>query len=252
MKSTPKQPGNQSSRPSLYKPDSTSSFSVLDAATVQGGQKRTKTPAAKEKTATRLWPWAVAIVVAILASLIVVVLLFSSHEAEAPVITHAPVSAPATAKVPEAPAVPLSETPALSPEIGKPALVEQLEMPQQESPTTGADPMAILNADHSQPNAPQVAGTPPVAKSASAPPASAKPNIAKPKAAGKPREMPMEDPTKAQRDVDVDFMEAVLSRMPKPAPRNEPKPEPKADAKPDHKAEPKPEAPHEPKQPEAQ
>ncbi|WP_158228848.1 hypothetical protein [Chitinimonas sp. BJB300] len=246
MKSPPKQPGEQPSRPSLYKPDSTSSFSILDAATVQGGQKRAKTTPTAEAPPRRIWPWVVAIMVLAIVVGGILLVTFTTHDAESPVITHTPTAVVNTPAAPIAVPVevPLS-APAIKLEMDKPAVVEQMEPPHKEmAPATAVDPLTILEADNSKPQPappPKAAAMPPAAKAASN--TAAKPSPAKAGGA-KQRETridPDKSPAKAQHDMDVDFMEAVLSRMPKPAQRNEPKSEPKQESKSEPKQEAKPE-----------
>ncbi|WP_374535896.1 hypothetical protein [Chitinimonas taiwanensis] len=238
MNSNEDKPVSPSARPSLYKPDSTTSFSILDAATVQGKPKRAKPVAAEAAPPTpasrRRWPWAMAAGL-LLAGVGAIVLSAREESEEAAPAAIAvkpsnpaakPVAAPGAAVAEEKiEAVAKADTP-------RPALVEQLEAPSEKEFTpTGADPLSILEADHSK-----------LDETASKPAASAKKEAATP---AKPRNEPAKKPApaakvasskaappskpeavKPHRDGDIDFMEAVLSRLPKPEPRSETTTEP--------------------------
>lgn len=237
MNSNEDKPVSPSARPSLYKPDSTTSFSILDAATVQGKPKRAK-PAAAETVAPqpasrRRWPWAMA--AGLLLAGVGAIVLSAREESEeaAPAAVAVKPTSPA-AKPEAAPGAAVAEEKIeaiAKADTPRPALVEQLEAPSEKEFTpTGADPLSILEADHSKLD--ETASKPAPAKKAAAAPAkpaaepTKKPAPAAKVASSKAAPPSKPEAVKPHRDGDIDFMEAVLSRLPKPEPRSETTTEP--------------------------
>lgn len=237
MNSNEDKPVSPSARPSLYKPDSTTSFSILDAATVQGKPKRAK-PVAAEATAPtpasrRRWPWAMA--AGLLLAGMGAIALSAREESEEATPTAVAVKPTSPAAKPEAaPGAAVAEEKieaVAKADAPRPALVEQLEAPSEKEFTpTGADPLSILEADHSKLD--ETASKPAPAKKAAAAPAkpatepAKKPAPAAKVASSKAAPPSKPEAVKPHRDGDIDFMEAVLSRLPKPEPRSETATEP--------------------------
>lgn len=237
MNSNEDKPVSPSARPSLYKPDSTTSFSILDAATVQGKPKRAK-PVAAEATAPtpasrRRWPWAMAAGL-LLAGVGAIVLSAreASEEATPAAVAVKPNNPVAKSEAAPGAAVAEEKIEAVAKaDAPRPALVEQLEAPSEKEFTpTGADPLSILEADHSKLD--ETASKPASAKKAAATPAkpaaepAKKPAPAAKVASSKAAPPSKPEAVKPHRDGDIDFMEAVLSRLPKPEPRSETTTEP--------------------------